>query len=262
MQFVESVAVATVLFVGMLVLGELGRSLGQRRLARDPEAARAGSGVLDGAVFGLLGLLVAFTFSGAATRFDGRRALIVEEANAIGTAWLRLDLLPAAEQPPLRDLFRSYLDSRLDVYRSVPDLEAVERALARGAALQAEVWAHAVAACRLPDGQRAIVVLLPALNDMFDIATTRLMATRIHQPAIIFVLLIGLGLICSLLAGYGTAGGKQRSWTHLVGFASVIALTVYVILDLEYPRLGLIRVDALDQVLIDLRASMDSPQSR
>ena len=262
MNILSSVAVAAAVFVGMLVFGDLGRRLGQRQLERDPEASRAGSGVIDGAVFALLGLLVAFTFSGAADRFDARRGLITEETNAVGTAWLRLDLLPAADQPPLRDLFRRYLDSRIDVYRSVPDMQAVERALARGAALQAEIWSRAMAACQRPEGQRAIVVVLPALNEMFDIATTRTLVARIHQPLIIFGLLIGLGLICSLLAGYGTAGGKQRSWTHLVGFASVIALTVYVILDLEYPRLGLIRVDALDQVLIDLRASMDSPQSR
>jgi hypothetical protein len=99
-------------------------------------------------------------------------------------------------------------------------------------------------------------VLLPALNQMIDITTTRTMAARMHAPAIIFELLIGLGLICSLLAGYAMAGGRQRSWAHAIGFAAVFALTVYVILDLEYPRRGLIRVDDLDQVLIDLRASM------
>jgi hypothetical protein len=247
---------AAALFLGMLVLSEFGRRVGQRRFARDPEGARVGTGVVDGAVFGLLGLLVAFTFSGAGARFDARRQLVVEEANAIGTAWLRLDLLPVGEQPALRVLFRSYLDTRLEVYQSLPDLEAAADALARSVALQGDIWARAVAASQGPDYQRAVVVLLPALNQMIDITTTRTMASRIHPPGIIFALLIALGLVCSLLAGYAMAGGKQRSWTHSVGFAAVIALSVYVILDLEYPRRGLIRVDAIDQVLIDLRASM------
>jgi hypothetical protein len=130
---------AVALFLGILLLSELGRRLGQRRFAQDPDGARAGIGVVDGAVFGLLGLLVAFTFSGAGSRFDARRHLVVEEANAIGTAWLRLDLLPSGEQPALRDLFRSYLDTRIEVYASLPDLEAAEDALARSVLLQGDI---------------------------------------------------------------------------------------------------------------------------
>jgi len=75
-------------------------------MKEDPEGARAGAGAVEGSVFGLLGLLIAFTFSGAAFRFDARRQLAVEETNAIGTAYLRLDLLPADKQPALRDSFR------------------------------------------------------------------------------------------------------------------------------------------------------------
>src|SRR5688572_171592 len=104
------------LFVGTVVLLEAGRRLGASRLAADPEGARAGVGAVEGSVFGLLGLLIAFTFSGAASRFDARRQLIVEETNHIGTAWLRLDLLAANEQPELRELFRRYMDSRLETY--------------------------------------------------------------------------------------------------------------------------------------------------
>src|SRR5262245_11147995 len=115
------IGVLTVLgiLVGMLGALEMGRRIGVRTAARDPEGAKAGSGVIDGAVFGLLGLLIAFTFSGAAARFDARRAMIVEEANSIGTAWLRLDLLPGAVQPPLREKFRQYLDARLSAFRKI-----------------------------------------------------------------------------------------------------------------------------------------------
>jgi hypothetical protein len=103
------------LFLALVACLEIGRRVGVRRAARDGEAARAGAGVVEGAVFALLGLLVAFTFSGAAARFDQRRALIVEEANAIGTAYLRLDLLPAAAREELRESFRRYVDARLAV---------------------------------------------------------------------------------------------------------------------------------------------------
>ena len=86
---------AVTLFFGILLFLEVGRRIGIRRITNDTEGARAGTGAVEGAVFGLLGLLIAFTFSGAASRFDTRRQLIVEETNVIGTAYLRLDLLPS-----------------------------------------------------------------------------------------------------------------------------------------------------------------------
>jgi hypothetical protein len=249
--------IALALFLGMLLLLETGRRLGVRRLANDPEGARAGTGAVDGAVFALLGLLVAFTFSGAASRFDERRNLIVEETNDIGTAYLRLDLLPASAQPALRDLFRRYVDSRLEVYRKLPDLEAAMAELARSIGLQGEIWSRAVVACRMEGAPpSAAMLLLPALNQMIDITTTRTMAAQMHPPVVIFALLFGLALAAALLAGYGMAGGRSRSWVHMVGFAAVMAAAVNVIIDIEYPRLGLIQVAAFDQSLVDLRDSM------
>ena len=243
------------LFVGMVLLLELGRRLGRRRQGRDEVGARAGLGAVEGAVFALLGLLIAFTFSGAASRFDARRQLIVQEANAIGTAWLRLDLLPANAQPELRDLFRRYLDLRLAAYRKMPDVEAALLELGRANALQGEIWNKAVAACQ-EHHDPVTAQVFPALNEMFDIATSRMMAAQMHPPAIIFLMVGVLALMSSLLAGYAMAGGKTRSWIHVIGFALIMATTVYVILDLEYPRLGIIRIDAFDGVLVDLRQNM------
>jgi hypothetical protein len=97
---------------------------------------------------------------------------------------------------------------------------------------------------------------MPSLNTMFDIATTRAVALQIHPPPIIFVLLGVLPLICSLLAGFDAAARKSRSLIHMLGFAAVLSITVYVILDYEYPRFGLIREDAMDRVLVELRQGM------
>jgi len=101
------------------------------------------------------------------------------------------------------------------------------------------------------------MLLLPALNQMIDITTTRLMATRTHPPAIIFVMLAVLALLGAFLAGFAMAEAKGRSWVHMLAFATALATTVWVTIDLEYPRLGLIRVGAVDSVLVDLRQSMD-----
>jgi hypothetical protein len=101
------------LLAGMLILTEAGRRIGLRRMAEDPEGVRAGLGAIEAAILALLGLLLAFTFSGAGSRFDARRQLIVDETNAIGTAYLRIDLLTAAAQPELRENFRRYVEARL-----------------------------------------------------------------------------------------------------------------------------------------------------
>jgi len=245
------------LFLGLLLFLEIGRRIGVHRRATDPEGAQAGTGAVDGAVFALLGLLIAFTFSGAATRFDERRNLIVQETNDIGTAYLRLDLLPPDAQPALRDLFRRYVDSRLEVYRTLPDLDAARAELVRSTALQGEIWRQAVAACRMEGAPPAAnMLLLPALNEMIDITTTRTMAARMHPPIVIFVLLFVLALAGALLAGYGMAAARTRNWIHMIGFAAVMAAAVNVIIDIEFPRLGLIRVDAFDQALVELRESM------
>ena len=245
------------LFFGMLILLETGRRIGNYRLTQDTDGARAGISAIDGAVFALLGLLMAFTFSGAASRFDLRRNLIVEETNAIGTAYLRLDLLTADAQPALRDLFGRYVDSRLEVYRRLPDIAAAKQELAQSAQLQSAIWNRAVAAVQLEGAPAsAAMLLLPALNQMIDITTTRTMMGQLHPPLIIYVMLFGLALAGALLAGYEMAGGKSRNWLHMISFSAVMAVAIYVIIDIEYPRLGLIQVSAFDQALVELRQSM------
>ena len=127
MSDIRFVALGTLaLFLGMLLLLDMGRRLGRRRRAPATEGPAAEGRVVEGAVFGLLGLLVAFTFSGAAARFDTRRQLIVEETNALGTAYLRLDLLPPAAQPALREWFRQYVEARLAAYQQLPDIAAAQ----------------------------------------------------------------------------------------------------------------------------------------
>jgi hypothetical protein len=245
------------LSVGMFLFLEVGRRLGQRRRAKEPDEDHADSSAVQGAIFALFGLLVAFTFSGAASRFDSRRQLINEETNAIGTAFLRLDLLSPGSQPGLRELFRKYVDSRLEVYRRLSDVAAAKQELAHSAAIQHEIWTQAIAASRLSDSHPdAAKLLLPALNAMIDITATRTMASRIHPPLVIFCLLFVLGLGCSLLAGYGMSVNKRRNWLHIVLFVTVVVGATYTILDIEYPRRGLIRVTDYDQVLVELRDTM------
>jgi hypothetical protein len=245
------------LFLGMLLAIEFGRRLGVKSRVDDQKTDNTAAGLIDAAIFGLMGLLISFTFSGAASRLDHRRELVINEANAIGTAYLRLNLLPSESQPPLRDLFRQYLDARLDTFQKLPDMAAAEASLLRANNLQNQIWPMAVQACQASGSVPATTLLLSALNEMFDMATLRTMTARVmHPPLIIFVMLFALALLSSFLAGYSMVNNPDTTRFHVFGFAAIVAITVYVILDIEYPRAGLIRVDAVDRVLIELRKSM------
>ena len=251
-----ALALAGTLFLGMLACMEVGRQIGLRRMAGRWEGSHASVGVVEGSVFGLLGLMLAFTFSGAARRFDDRRHLIVEEVNAIGTAWKRIDVLPPDAQTAIRDGFRSYVDANIAAYRKLPDLTAEEFSKADAAA--DDVWAKATAASRPESGANArMLLILPPMNEMFDISQARRLATRIHPPVIIYVMLAVVALAGALLAGYGMAGYQRRSWLHMIAFSLTIAASAYLILDLEYPRLGFIRVEGFDRALLELRATMN-----
>ena len=248
---------AVLFFVGMLLLLETGRRLGIRRRPKESEGERGSLGTIEGAVFALFGLVMAFTFAGAASRFNEKRMLIAEEVNTIETAYLRLHLVSQPARSELQELFRQYVDSRLNTYRQLPNMQAAERELAKSKKIQEEIWIDAVAATLLPNSHPdSGKLLLPALNSMIDISTTRTMALRIHPPSIVYWLLLSLGLICSLLAGYRMAIGQRRSWIHILGFTVITVIIVYVILDVEYPRTGLIRIEANDQLLLQVRESM------
>jgi hypothetical protein len=245
------------LFLGMMAMQIAGHHYGTRRIARVPLASSEGTAAVEAVLFAMLGLLLAFTFSGAQTRLDARRALIVAEANAIGTAYLRLDLLPAQAQPRLRDDFRRYVDSRMTFYRELLNLHVARAERRYSAQLQEQIWNDALAAADASRDYRATLLVVPALNEMFDITISRDAALRTHLPLAIFVLLLVLAFACAFFAGIGMSKRKEDpSRLHIFMFAAAMAVTAYVILNVEFPRAGFVPLDSLDQLLRDIRSSM------
>ena len=230
----------------MLVLLEAGRRFRVHHKAPQESVA------IESTIFALFGLLLAFTFSGAIARFDAHRELLAEETNDIWTAYLRLDLLPQAAQPALRQLFREYTTSRLHLYDSV----AAEISPA-SEHLQREIWQQSVAAATDPNAKvDAAKLLLPALNAMIDIAGTRRNAFNMHPPAVVFLLLFAFSGGSAFLAGYSMTA-RGRSWFHMVALALAVTLTIYATLEIEYPREGFIRLTDTDKTLIAMRNSMN-----
>jgi len=243
-------------FVGIVAFTLAGHRFGRWHLRRST-AERVGVGAVEGAVFALLGLLIAFTFHGAYGRFETRRQLIVQEANAIETGYARLDLLPSAAQAPLRALFLDYADARGAFFVKLNDPPAAAAELARATALQKEIWQQAVAATSEEGYQTTRLLVLPAINEMMSLTTTRAIAVQTHPPLAIFLMLFGLAIGCAALTGYGMAKNETPSIVYVMTFAAVTAFTFFVILDMEYPRYGFIRLDTTNELLVDMRKTLE-----
>jgi hypothetical protein len=250
-----SVMVCAALFFMMSLVSGAAYRLGGRRHGKDEKASEV-TGLVSGAVFSLLGLLIAFTFYGAFSRLDVRRQLIVQEANAIGTAYLRLDLLPVDAQGPLREKFREYTESRAVLYEKIIDVPAALAELAAAAELQKEIWALGVAATNSPKYNTARMLLMPALNEMIDIVTTRTVAIQTHPPVLIFLTLCALAVVCAWITGYRAGVAGQPVYLYMIAFAGITAFILYVILDIEHVRYGLIRLHEVNQLLFDLAETM------
>ncbi len=254
MVVVLSLAFAVALFGVLLGFLELGCRLGA---SRDPSASSRGAVAVEGALFALMGLLIAFTFSAAQSRLDQRRTLVIDEANAIGTAYLRLDLLPAAAQPGLRDAFRAYTDSRIAYYKKFSKMRAAAAERAQTAVLARQIWRDATDAVKASPDPRVPSLVIPSLNEMIDLEATRVAFRHIHAPVAIFVLLIVLAFSCALFAGVGMGRREIHSQLYRMAFAVMLTITVLVIVDIEFPRVGFININALDYLLKDVRAGMN-----
>ena len=240
------------LFCLMVAATLTGHRVALARSRRADAEASVGTSAVDAAVLGLLGLLIAFWFSSAGTRLDMRRSLIVEEANAIGTAWLRLALLPQDVQPVMRGLFREHVDVRLEQAPAAsPDTS--KRLATRADEVQSAIWRQAVEAAPRCESEQAAAILLASLNEMFDAAARHQAAYDAHTPTLILVLVLVVGAFSGLLAGHDMGTRGPVNWLHALALAAVVSLTVWVIYDLEMPRYGLIRVDNYDHLLRDLR---------
>ena len=251
-----AILLAAALFGGMLLFLDLGWRFGVRQMAKHGDVARAGVGKADALVYALFGLLIGFTFSGAASRFDRRRELAAQQVNAIGTAWLRVDALPAEAQLPVRSAFHAYVDALIAMYQSEPSGVDALREPAAVTRARDDVWTRSVAASLNATGERARMLLLPSLNEMFAVAESERLARRIHSPALIFLMLAISALASAVFVGYALGGSPRRNWMYMLGSAATVAVAMYVIIELEFPRLGTLRANSIDQALVELRTTM------
>ena len=253
MQFEgQSILVGALLFVGMIILAEL--SARRARAEAGPEAS-TGGGVVESSLFALLGLLLAFSFTGASSRLDHRRDLVVSEANALGTAALRLDLLP---DPTLaRQAMSGYIQTRLDYGAALSSQGDLAKAWKTTQLAQEELWKTVLISADSTKVDQVEVLVLPPINEAFDLASERHVMTQVHLPWPVDALLAILSLLCAWIGGRAL---HSKAWPAVLircSLALVVSLTLLLVKDLDHPRLGFIRVDSSDQLLREVKDSLD-----
>ncbi|HEY6306188.1 MAG TPA: hypothetical protein VI488_06975 [Candidatus Angelobacter sp.] len=243
-----------VFFALLVIAGETGFRLGRISRVRFYEDTRKRINAVEAAVLGVLGLLLAFTLVMAVSRFDGRRQLVIEESNAIGTSYWRSQLVPPPEGPELANLLREYVDAKLHYFDAGIDPGLLRRSRERTRRLQVELWSRAAAFSQKDTRSVPAGLLLQSLNQTFDLENSRWNALQIHVPDGVLWVDIFVGLLAALKVGYAFGIGGRRHPFSLGLLAACIAAVLAVTMDLDQPRQGLIQVN--EQPLIDLQQEM------
>jgi len=250
-------AALIVLFVLIMLSFELGQMIGERWRAKHHDTEIKGVGALEAAVFGLLSLLIAFTFSGAVTRFEQRRDLTRQEAIAVSAAKSQIALLPAQSQSEMRTLLKNYVNVRLKLYNGLSDVGLAKTTLDQSHQIQRALRYAAIEAVRQSDEVELAMPILVKLDEIDAIQMTQDMARTLHPPYVIYAMLALLAIVCSLMSGFSIEQIKSRGLLHVLAFAFSTTLTFAVTVDLEAPRFGLIRIDSTDAPLAIVGRSLD-----
>jgi hypothetical protein len=251
LQLASSFMVALVLFILIVVFYIMGHFFIKRSIKKNPDKINIELGSINGALLALLGLILAFTFSMASARFDTRRQLVIEEANNIGTAVLRTDIYPDSMRTLLRTNMKAYVEERIAFYQSGMNIKETVRHYIKADSIGKKIWSITANYAKKDNITTRTSELIPALNAMIDITTTRRAAGEATIPDSIMYFLFLLCVCSAFLLGYDNK--KTIDWVILIGFTIMLTITVFTIIDLDRPRSGLINMDGPNEKMVELR---------
>lgn len=240
--------------VGIVLSVEGGYRLGRWRHTRSDQEKEAPVGGMVAAELGLLAFLLAFTFGIAASRFDERRQVLMDETNAIGTAYLRATMLPEPHRVEVRRLLRAYVDVRIAGVQE----DSIGVAIRRSEDMQGRLWAEAAAVAEQDPRSIPVGLFIQALNEVIDLHAKRVqVGLRSRIPVTVWVVLFGVSVLSFGAMGYhGGLTGTTRS-PSVLAMALTFAAVIWLVADLDRPHQGLLRVS--QQAMIDLRNTMAAP---
>lgn len=251
LQSTSTLLVAIIIFAAIIGLYLFGHRLRIRVIRNNPDQSKSEHGPINGTLLALLGLLLAFTFSMSNSRYDSRRQLVIEEANDIGTVILRTDIYPDSMRQLLRENLKEYVEARIAFYQAGMDVEKVTEHYLHADAIGKKIWSITAHYAKSDNITTRTSELIPALNAMIDITTTRRAAGESTIPDSIMHFLFILCFCSAFLLGYDQK--SKIDWIVVVGFATMLSATIFTIIDLDRPRGGLINMDKPNQKIIELR---------
>jgi hypothetical protein len=244
--------IATALF--MVAVAEFGRFLGLSWQQRQPAAPASGLTTLEAAAFGLLALMIGFSFAMAVARFDARLQGVGDEANAIATTALRARLLPQPYAERVKKLLAEYLQIRLDLIKAPNDDALLDQAVRRSTRVQEGLWQQAVAVSALDPHSIPAGLFATSLNQMIDLQAVRLAAGRNRLPAAVLALLYGIAVVAIGLSSYvGGLAGRSGHIPHAL-MAVRLASVITMVADIDHSRTGFVTVS--QQAMANLQESL------
>jgi len=250
----DALILCLLLFLAMLLMVHLGRLAAKKW--KQEESETKGIGSLLNAIFGLSAFLLAFTFGMSASRYSNVRDLIIEEANDIGTALLRSDLYSDSVTDAFRDDFRKYIDARLSYYEHISNAVLFNKAKLGAEKARNDLWQRAAQQSKQPNMLIPTNNMVPALNIMFDIATTIEMTLYARVPDMVIYMLFILGLVTSFIGGYTSKDIRNKDWIIIIAFALFSAMVTYITLDLGRPMRGIIKGNIGKQAIMEIRETL------
>lgn len=254
--------IACVVFLLLLVAAELGFRLGRAGYSRISEKTKEEISVIQASVLGILGLLLAFTISMAVSRFEQRKQLVVDEANAIGTSYLRTDLIPEPDRGYIAKRLREYVGLRLRFARTGDDVAtlrnagAVKNAREEMQRAETDFWQRAIACAQRDPNPVTTGLLLQSLNEVVDLDAARWAAFNNHVPETVIYANAFVALLATILVGYSIGLLGQRNPFSVILLCIAITITLIVIIDLDRSRQGLITVT--QEPLVELQEQLSA----
>lgn len=235
----DALYIASILFFSMLTAIFIGYKTGFKHTKSDNKNPEISSSLL-----GLLALILGFTFAMAGSRYENRKNNLIDEANCIGTAILRADIYPDSLKNEFKKDFKSYLNSRRDYYLLDNDEQKLTAALKQSAMVSGKLWNRAAFYAKDKDYFIQSNMMLPALNEMFDSASKSNMVLNSKVPETIVYLMLAFSIIISFFIGYNSGLEKKINTKFITGFCFLICIVIFITLDLDRPRRGLITLES------------------
>lgn len=245
------------LLVGMVLALACGHWLGRRHQASGDVSVKQWVGIVDGPILAIYGLLLAFSFYGATQRFDDRRKLIIKETIALSSAFRETDLLSAEDRPAVQTLLRDYAEAQARLRETAIEGGASSQLYFRSREVFEKLWDAAVLATSNPRARDASASLLRTLDEIARVSAESKTSPYLHPPLVISVMLLLLSLVSAFLVGYQTSTIHRKSWVHLGLFVVFLAVVTYLVFDLEYPRVGAIRIGDMQDFMRERHHAME-----